>query len=739
MGSRLRSLIPGLKSEPGLDEIDDEIFDRATAILEANGDELSKENIQAQAKHLLELENAEEGEIRLGVLQDETERSLADRDIIAPHEISERSGFLESGYMVRGGQYVRTMTIHGYPERVPLGWLDDLYTTHDNIRVTQHIRPRDSHEILRKLRNRLTQLRARLYRKDEKNQSDTHELESDHEAVSDLIWDIIRGETKLFTFAIYFEIIADSKQELNEATERALEIIAKANTEAVPLEKRQVESQDALAPLGSDPIKATQLMQETAVGTMFPFIEPALADDEGVYYGFDGTHTPVLLDRYRFSSYSKVIAGEMGSGKTFAEKYEMFHRMMMDPEIELLVLDPLADFVDFAEDLGGQVIRFGGENTINPLEIRRGIDDVVEDPFLKKYRSVMELFRLHFASGDGQALSNEQEGILRRAVLLSYYQYGITEDPATHENTSPIIRDIIDILEHITDGDDPTEFLDYHPDADKRRVAPKVQDIADRFRDTDERLAYQLLLGLEAFQEGGENANLNGRTNVELDNRLVTIDMSMFSDTGQAPLFMHVMFGWIYQRAQSSDRRTQVTIDEAHYLLRRAATTDLIDLFIRHSRHFNTGLTLISQTVDEFLVESTEQSADALEKAREIYNLCNIKQIFRHESVSEEMISAHDLTHNEQRFIASAQTGEDGTHSESLLLVNDWKKRIQLHVDEFAVHVLDEDLDPWEYLIEQNALDTSDISYLLADGRAEEYDIPQSLLEKARESTPPAS
>ena len=97
MGSRLRSLVPGLESEPGLDEIDDEVFDRATAILEANGDELSKENIQAQAKHLLELETAEDGEIRLGVLQDETERSLADRDIIAPHEISEHSGLLRIG------------------------------------------------------------------------------------------------------------------------------------------------------------------------------------------------------------------------------------------------------------------------------------------------------------------------------------------------------------------------------------------------------------------------------------------------------------------------------------------------------------------------------------------------------------------------------------------------------------------------------------------------------------------
>ena len=53
--------------------------------------------------------------------------------------------------------------------------------------------------------------------------------------------------------------------------------------------------------------------------------------------------------------------------------------------------------------------------------------------------------------------------------------------------------------------------------------------------------------------------------------------------------------------------------------------------------------------------------------------------------------------------------------------------------------MLDEDLDPWEYLIEQNALDTSDVSYLLADGRAAEYDIPQSLLEQARESTAPTN
>ncbi|WP_209309599.1 VirB4 family type IV secretion system protein [Haloarcula amylovorans] len=353
-------------SEPSIEDIDDETFGRATEILEANGDDLTKENIREQAEYLLEIEDVDEGELRLGVVQDESEQALADQDIIAPRQLQEVSNLFESGYMVRNDQFVRTLTIHGYPERVPLGWLEDLYTTNDQVRVTQHIEPRDTGSVLRKLKKQLTQLRARLHKKDQKNQTNTHEVKADRDMVKDLIWDIILGETKLFDFAIYIEIIADTEQELDDATERVVDSLGAANAKAVTLDKRQVESQDALASLGDDRIKATQLMQETAIGTMFPFIEPAIADPEGVFYGFDGTNTPVLLNRYQLSSYSKAIAGKMGSGKTFAEKHEMYHRLMMDPDIEMLVLDPLGDFVDFANDLGGQVIRLAARTRLTP-------------------------------------------------------------------------------------------------------------------------------------------------------------------------------------------------------------------------------------------------------------------------------------------------------------------------------------------------------------------------------------
>jgi len=192
------------------------------------------------------------------------------------------------------------------------------------------------------------------------------------------------------------------------------------------------------------------------------------------------------------------------------------------------------------------------------------------------------------------------------------------------------------------------------------------------------------------------------------------------------------MFDWIYQRAASDhDRRTQVTIDEAHYLLRREATTDMIDLFIRHSRHFNTAITLISQTVDEFVAQSDGQSKEAAEKARNVYNLCDIKQIFHHESVSDEMIDFHDLTPSEQTFLTTAQTGEDGGYSEFLLGVNEWSKPLALHVNDYEVSVLDDDLDPWEYLVENRYIDADDAKFLAAENRLDDYKIPESLLEEA--------
>ncbi len=94
------------------------------------------------------------------------------------------------------------------------------------------------------------------------------------------------------------------------------------------------------------------------------------------------------------------------------------------------------------------------------------------------------------------------------------------------------------------------------------------------------------------------------------------------------------------------------------------------------------------------------------------------------------MIDFHDLTPSEQTFLTTAQTGEDGGYSEFLLEVNEWSKPLALHVNDYEVSVLDDDLDPWEYLAENRYIDVDDAGYLAAEDRLDEYEIPKAVLEE---------
>jgi type IV secretory pathway VirB4 component len=210
---------------------------------------------------------------------------------------------------------------------------------------------------------------------------------------------------------------------------------------------------------------------------------------------------------------------------------------------------------------------------------------------------------------------------------------------------------------------------------------------------------------LDSFRGNNVNSNLNGHTNLELDSDIVVFDMSSFADTGQTPLFLHVMLNWAYEQAKQSDRRTDVTFEEAHYLLRHDGARDLLNLFIRHARHFDSGLTLISQTIDEFL---------KTEERMEIYDNCDIKQMFYMENVSERVREYFSLSEDEARFLRRAAQGENTNYSECLLSTSDHgRRRLEVSPSPFTRHICDSDADPWLWLAQNDRLRPADVDELV--------------------------
>ncbi|WP_254526177.1 VirB4 family type IV secretion system protein [Natrinema caseinilyticum] len=638
------------------------------------------------------------------------ERGELDKRLIAPRVVQDYPEF-----QIRDDRISQILTVTSFPRKVGLGWLVPLTLADVDLRLSLHVRPRAAKDVRRQLQKRYTQAVTSVAVKQKRGRTDTYQDELERQDLERLLQNTIRGTTKLYDVSIYLELVADTQDELDEMLDRVEAILAEQDVDLSPVKHQQLDAMGSVAPLATDTINNTHPIQLEALGTFFNLVEPSIYDPEGVLFGFDDTKRPVILDRYALSGHSMAISGKTGSGKSYFRKMEIYRRLLGDPNVQCILFDPAGDdYPRFAQSLGGEVIRFGGNYTVNPLDISPPAEaeyEGGEDTYALTIRSVIEMLNTHLEQRDG--MSAGEEGILIQAAHYAYLSKGIIlGEFDTYGNESPVIDDLIRGVNVIATGgievateagvidDEEVEhfralgvFGDELDDESGSSAAAKGVPFSDTIVTPTEHhvaLATSLQPKFESFKPGGINHNLNGQTNLDLSSRLVVMDMSSFADTGEMPLILHAMLSWAYLEAKRSPYKVDVTFDEAHYLLGRPAARDLINLYIRHARHYEAGLTLMSQTAHEF-VRTPER--------REVYENCDVKCLFYAESVSEETAEYYGLSADEIRFIQTAARGQDSDYSECLLATSvHGRRRLEIRSGPFEHTVLDDALDPWDWL-----------------------------------------
>ncbi len=694
--------------DDSISDVDEDIVTEAARRLTEDGEDITTEALQDRIETVKRDKERSSELDRTGVIRSPEERSETARLAVAPERIVESESYVKRLGDQGEEKYARSLIIANYPSRVAPGWLDKFFTSGlstngTEVRVSYHILPRDSEEMKRKLNVRATRLTAQIRRKKSDGKLNTVEEEKQLEHVKRLRSGLTEGSTKLFDFAVYFEVIAGTEEKLNEATQEVKQILSQSNAKVATLYDRQLQAQKSVAPLATDPIKNTQIMDLESLGTTFPFADPSIVQPTGVLMGFHmATNAPIVIDRFEQSGHNMLISGKIGSGKSYLAKLTMWRRLMMDPETEVLLIDPVGGFTDVVDAVDGQHVSIDNQTTINPLEIKQ-VEDFEEtegDPYNDKIRSVMGLFGAHFQGK--RELSKEEEGVLRRAIRYAYLECGITKDIATHDRPSPTIDDVLVVLEQMADGQPPGEFLDVPEDVRSEittinsETAVEQQQRAEQKADRIADYAHSVLLGLEDFQRGGQRENLNGETSVSLQDRVVQFDLSSVADGSNEGLIMHIVLDWLFQRAKANTGKMIVMIDEAHYMLGHEQALDMLNLFARHSRHYGSGLTLISQTVDEFMNDP---------KAKEIYDQCDIRALMRHQDIGEEAIDALDLTSREREFVLQAQAGNSADYSESLIYATGaGKMRVRVMSNDFEHHVVDGDVNVWAFLYDNDMI-----------------------------------
>lgn len=716
IASRLRDQIEE-ESDDGevvqmVNEEDNDILTEATQRLERRGEDITGENLSAALEEIEQEQKADKNELT-GLLNEPGDRAPTAKMSVSPDKIEEHEDYLLVKSTEGGERYIRSMMISSHPDRVGYGWLDKFFssglqTTGADIRVSYHILPRDPDTMMSKLDQRASRLTSTIRRKEREGKIDTMEEKQQREKVNQLRDRLSKGSTKLFDFALYLQVIADDEERLADATEEVKQTLATANARVTPITDRQLDAFRSTAPLGKDFIKQTQIMDLQSLGTTFPFIEPTRIEPSGVLVGFhQTTSSPVIVDRFKLSGHNMLVTGKIGSGKSYLTKLMLWRRLMMDPESELLIIDPVGGFGDMVEGLQGQRIKIDRNTIINPLEITEATSSEGEletDPYDMKIRSVMGMFKTHF---EGKTrLTKGQEGLLRRAIRYAYLEKGITKSPRTHSNESPTIQDVIDILRNFSKGKDPANFLDVDEELRQHIGTAEEEDrqrteAMRQSRNREAEFAHDVLLGLEEFTAGGQRAFLNGKTNIDMHNRVVQFDLDNVADDNNSDLLMHIVLDFLFQRAKGSDTRTLVGIDEAHYLLDSEGALSALNTFTRHSRHYNAGLTLISQTVDEFMGG----------QEKEIYDQCDIRVLMNHEDIGDEAMKALGLTPPERDFVLRAQAGNSSDHSEALVYTADaGKRRVQVYSYPYEHHIIDKDApSAWSFLWDKGDIRWKDI------------------------------
>jgi hypothetical protein len=535
------------------------------------------------------------------------------------------------GWLRTRGRYVAPLLIREFPREVPFGFLGGLCPTSESLEVLVEAHPIGSGRALELLHGARAVAEAELAHGGD-GDGRSAQLHAERESAQELGHQVARREQELWRVGVRFAAVASSEgqaERVRTGLERRLAALGFRTR--VP----RYSVREALAPPGptgseARPAGYWQTLQTDGLAAFYPFVDETVLEPGGVLVGLllqDAA--PVFLDRWSHPSHSWGIFGATGSGKTFATALTVLRTRWLRPETGIVLLDPLGEFGGFVQALGGTVLAFGAQSEVrlNPLDpISTGGDRA------EKAGRVGAILRTLFPS-----LRDEESAALDAAVSRLY-------------DRGPEIPVFSDLLAEVSRGP----------------ATERLEALLEPFR-------------------SGSLRRVNGPTSVNVDTNVVSVDFRGIPED-HLPFHLAYVLDWAYGRLRDRPGPKLLVIDEAHLLVRHGATAEFLDRIVRHVRHFQGGVVVLSQHPDDFLLHASGRSL-----------LGNLRATFllRLTHVAPDVQAFFGLTDAEVEWIPRARLPREAGYSEGLLRLGDLHLPIALVAStpeyEFLVRVLASD------------------------------------------------
>src|SRR5438874_4042252 len=342
---------------------------------------------------------------------------------------------LERGAARVGTGWTRTLAVVGFPREVARGWLEPLLRAAGDLDLALHVEPLAPPLAADRLRRQRARLESTRRLERDRGQLPDPTVAAAAEDADELASRLARGESRLFRSGLYLSVRADTKEELQERSERVRALCASLLLHTVPTSFRSLDGWLSTLPLGLDRLGLRRAFDTEALAASFPFaaVDPP-AEETGILYGLAASGAPVLLDRFARENYNSVLLARSGAGKSYLAKLEAL-RLLFEG-VQVFVIDPEDEYRRLCHAVSGAYLPLAGDDAValNPLELPARDS---RQALAERALFLAELIELLL----GQ-LASEELALLDRGARACYAQAGITADPYTHARPAPLLADL---------------------------------------------------------------------------------------------------------------------------------------------------------------------------------------------------------------------------------------------------------------------------------------------------------
>jgi type IV secretory pathway VirB4 component len=501
-------------------------------------------------------------------------------------------------YMILGNYHVRTLVVALFSNKVEAGFLDNLHTLGANISIVHHIEPTSAEAMIKYLDKAIREYRSQLLDAKLKD-SERLMIENKVTDATSLIENLISSNSELFLEHMLIHIQAPSLEKLNRIT-HTVQSLTNRSFKAIAVKHRMFDAFESVLPLNKNKVKELTYrnFDAEALSSLFALDESEIISEKGIIKGRNlKTRNVVKVDPYELLNMHEFVVGPSGSGKSTYLFGDMFRRWSV-LGVRIRVIDPKGDYGRKFEMIGGEWVKISTMNNkvINPFEIlntkliKNEEGNAIHASLLhRKISNLKTMFSLMCSELKNNAVA---KSLLEKVLIQTYENAPKTitwdTDFTTLKPTDyPILVDFYSIIGSLVKKDEEYKPLNG---------------------------LYQVLY---QYVEGSYSKAMNGYTNVDLSNDLISFDL--FDLKNEEEFQKVVMFNiltFLEEDAVMGDGDVQIYVDEAHILAdpqNPLAMKFLSDMY-KLLRSFGCGITSAIQQIGDFLsaVEGTRNYGEAI-------------------------------------------------------------------------------------------------------------------------------